>query len=128
AKLLVAWRLLELRRDQPALFADGAYEPLEAGGAQAAHVLAYARRHESGALVVIAGRLFAKLMGEPGSLPLDATVWHDTHVAAGALAEGTRLQNLLTGETVTVRDGRIALAHAFASFPGAALLARPAAA
>jgi (1->4)-alpha-D-glucan 1-alpha-D-glucosylmutase len=121
AKLLVTWRLLELRREQPALFTDAAYEPLETGGAQAAHVLAYARRHESGTLVVIAGRLFAKLLGEPGSLPLDAAVWHDTHVAAGTLAEGTRLRNLLTGETVTVRDGRIALAHAFASFPGAAL-------
>ncbi len=123
AKLLVTWRLLELRRELPALFADGAYEPLDAGGAQSAHVLAYARRHEAGTLVVIAGRLFAKLLSEPGKLPLDAAAWHDTHVAAGALAEGTRLRNLLTGETVTVRDGRIALAHAFASFPAAALLA-----
>ncbi|HUJ88289.1 MAG TPA: malto-oligosyltrehalose synthase [Burkholderiales bacterium] len=123
AKLLVTWRLLELRRERPALFADGAYEPLEAAGAQAAHALAYARRHESGTLVVISGRLFAKLMGEPGKLPLDAAVWHDTYVAAAGLAEGARLQNLLSGETVTVRDGRIALAHAFASFPGAALFA-----
>ncbi|MGH8738007.1 MAG: malto-oligosyltrehalose synthase, partial [Burkholderiales bacterium] len=121
AKLLVAWRLLDLRRELPALFADGAYEPLEAGGAQAAHVLAYARRHEAGTLVVIAGRLFARLLGEPGNLPLDAAVWRDTHVAAGQMAEGSRLQNLLTGETVTVRDGRIALAHAFASFPAATL-------
>jgi malto-oligosyltrehalose synthase/4-alpha-glucanotransferase len=124
AKLLVTWRLLELRRELPALFADGAYEALEPGGAQAAHVLAYARRHDAGTLIVVAGRLFARLLGEPGRLPLDVAVWHDTHVAAGGLAEGTLLQNLLTGETVTVRDGRIALAHAFASFPGAALLAR----
>jgi malto-oligosyltrehalose synthase len=121
AKLLVTWRLLDLRRELPALFADGNYEPLEPGGAQAAHVLAYARRHESGTLVVIAGRQFAKLLGEPGRLPLDAAVWHDTHVAAGGLADGTLLHNLLSGETVTVRDGRIALAHAFSSFPGAAL-------
>jgi len=125
AKLLVTWRLLELRRERPALFADGAYEALEPGGTHAAHVLAYARRDEAGTLVVIAARLFAKLMGDPGRLPLDAAVWHDTHVAAGGLAEGTLLQNLLTGETVTVRDGRIALAHAFASFPAAALLAQP---
>ena len=121
AKLLVTWRLLDLRRELPALFADGAYEPLEVGGTQAAHVLAYARRHEAGTLIVIAGRLFARLLGEPGRLPLDVAVWHDTHVAAAELAEGTLLQNLLTGETVAVRDGRIALAHAFASFPAAAL-------
>jgi len=124
AKLLVTWRLLDLRRELPGLFADGGYEPLEPAGARAAHVLAYARRHDQGTLVVIAGRLYARLMGDPGSLPLGAAVWHDTHLEPAGLAEGTRLENLLTGETVTVRDGRIELAHAFASFPGAALLAR----
>jgi len=124
AKLLVAWRLLDLRRELPALFADGSYEALETVGARAAHVLAFARRHEEGTLVVIAGRLFARLMGDPGALPVGAQVWHDTHVERSGLAEGTRLENLLTGETVRVRDGRIELAHAFASFPGAALLAR----
>lgn len=122
AKLLVTWRLLDLRCELPALFADGSYEPLEAGGVHAAHLLAYARRHETGTLVVIAGRLYAKLLGDPGTLPLGAAVWHDTHVAPGGLADGTRLKNLLSGESVTVRDGRIALAHAFASFPAAALL------
>ena len=124
AKLLVTWRLLDLRRELPALFVDGAYEPLGTAGMRAAHVVAYARRHEAGTLVVIAGRLYARLVGDPGSLPVGAHVWHDTHVEDTGLAEGTRLENLLTGETVTVRDGRIELAHAFASFPGAALLAR----
>jgi (1->4)-alpha-D-glucan 1-alpha-D-glucosylmutase len=85
-------------------------------------VIAYARRHEGRTLVVIAGRLFAKLLGEPGRLPLGAETWSDTAVAAGELGEGARLVNVLTGEALTVRDGAIALAQSFASFPAAALL------
>jgi len=122
AKLHVAARLLALRRELPELFRLGSYAPLESRGAQAAHVIAYARRHEGRTLVVIAGRLFAKLLGEPGRLPLGRQTWSDTAVAAGELGEGARLVNVLTGEALTVRDGAIALAPSFANFPGAALL------
>ncbi|OGA38295.1 MAG: 4-alpha-glucanotransferase [Betaproteobacteria bacterium RIFCSPLOWO2_12_FULL_68_19] len=122
AKLLVTARLLALRRDLPELFRLGSYFPLESRGAQAAHVIAYARRHEGRTLVVIAGRLFAKLLGEPGRLPLGRETWGDTAVAAGELGDGARLVNVLTGEALTVSDGAIALAQSFANFPGAALL------
>jgi len=126
AKLWLTWRLLELRRAQPELFRDGAYVPLEAHGAKAEHVLAYARRQSGDTLVAIAGRLFAKLLGEAGRLPLGEDVWSDTAVDAAGLADGTPLENLLTGETLVVQDGRIALARAFASFPGAVFLAKAA--
>jgi (1->4)-alpha-D-glucan 1-alpha-D-glucosylmutase len=122
AKLLVTARLLELRRGLPGLFRFGGYQPLEARGARAAHVVAFARQHEGRTLVTIAGRLFARLSGEPGRLPLGFEAWGDTVVGAGALAEGTRLVHALTGETVVVRGGAIALAEAFGSFPAAALL------
>jgi (1->4)-alpha-D-glucan 1-alpha-D-glucosylmutase len=124
AKMLVSWRLLELRAGEPLLFRDGGYEPLAARGARAAHVLAYARRSGGRTLVVIAGRLYATLLGAPGRLPLGKAVWGDTAVAAGALPEGMRLTNLFTGESVAVEDGHLLLSRAFASFPAAALLAR----
>ena len=126
AKLWLTWRMLEARRKGPELFRDGGYLPLEAHGAKAEHVLAYARRHQGKTLVVIAGRLFAKLLGEAGKLPLGEDVWGDTAIDAAGLAERTPLENLLTGETVAVKDGRIAIASAFASFPGAAFLAKTA--
>ncbi|MEO8008285.1 MAG: malto-oligosyltrehalose synthase, partial [Betaproteobacteria bacterium] len=115
-------RLLALRRELPDLFRKGSYVPLDCRGAQAAHVLAYARQHEGRTLVVIAGRLFAKLLSEPGRLPLGSEVWTDTGVAAGSLAEGMRFANVLTGEKLAVRGGTIALAQAFANFPAAALI------
>lgn len=122
AKLLVTARILGLRRDEPELFRQGSYLPLDTRGAQAAHVLAYARRHEGRTLVVLAGRLFAKLLGEPGKLPLGEETWGDTALDAGEFGEGARFTNVLTGEEVAVRGGQIALAQAFAAFPAAALL------
>ena len=125
AKLWITWRLLELRRAQPELFRDGAYMVLEASGEKAEHVLAYARRHQGESVVVIAARLFARLMGDPGALPLGEAVWSDTAVEV-PLAEGAQLQNVFTGETLVVQGGRVALARAFASFPGAVFVAKAA--
>ncbi len=122
AKLLITWRLLELRKRRFELLRDGDYSGLAVNGARAAHVLAYARGHGRHVLITIAGRLFAQLMPDPGQLPLGDGVWGDTTVEIPGLAEGATLINVLTGERLAVRGGRIRLAEAFAHFPGAALL------
>lgn len=124
AKLWATWRLLGQRCKATELFRDGSYVPLEAQGTKAEHVLAYARRQGNRTLVVIAGRLFAKLLGEAGKLPLGEQAWADTTVEAAGLADGSQFENALTGETVTVEGGHIRLSKAFANFPGAALLAK----
>lgn len=67
------------------------------------------------------GRLFARLLGELTQPPLGEAVWSDTAVEV-ELPEGTALTNVLTGETCTVRLGRITLGAAFAQLPGAALI------
>jgi len=121
AKLWVTWRLLELRRRLPRLFRDGGYQALAASGAHAEHVLAFARPHAQGTLVAIAGRLYAKMLGEPGKLPL-GEAWQDTAIA---LPRGARaLENALTGERLEAGGGSLALAQACARFPVAALLAQ----
>jgi len=123
AKLFTTWRLLQARRRMPELFRDGTYQPLRVSGEQRAHAIAYARRYGRDMLVVIAGRLFAKLMREPGRLPIGEQVWGDTGVQSGTLSEGHVLINVLTGERIEVGRGGIPVARAFADFPGAALLA-----
>ena len=123
AKLWVTWRLLEARRRLPELFRDGGYQPLQVNGPCAEHVLAYARRCGGNTLVVIAGRLFAKLIGEAERQPLGEAEWADTTVESGSLAEGQKLTNLLTDETLEPTGGGIQVARAFANFPAAALLA-----
>ncbi|MEO8158615.1 MAG: malto-oligosyltrehalose synthase [Betaproteobacteria bacterium] len=122
AKLLVTARLLALRSEIPDLFRLGGYVPLAGQGAQAPHVLAYARQHEGRTLIVLAGRLFAKLLGEPQRLPLGNEVWADTAVTVPGLDEGAQFTNVLTGERITPRGGPIGMAQAFANFPAAALI------
>ena len=119
AKLWIAWRMLELRRKLPELFRDGGYAPLAASGKHAAHALAFARTHASGTLVVVAGRLYAKMLRDAGKLPLGAA-WEDTAVALPANV--TALENVLTGERTAVSQGSVALGTACARFPLAALL------
>jgi (1->4)-alpha-D-glucan 1-alpha-D-glucosylmutase len=120
AKLWVIWRLLQLRKRLPELFAAGAYMPLEVSGARREHVVAFARSHAAGTLVIAAGRLFVKLLGAPGKLPLGED-WGD---AALALPPGAAaLENVLTGERIDAADGVLPLARACAHFPVAALLA-----
>jgi (1->4)-alpha-D-glucan 1-alpha-D-glucosylmutase len=120
AKLWVTWRLLELRRRLPELFRDGGYLPLAPSGARAEHVLAFARPHASGTLVVVAGRLYAKMLGAAGKLPLGAA-WADTAIA---LPPGVAaLENVLTGERLDAGGGALPLARACGRFPVAALLA-----
>jgi (1->4)-alpha-D-glucan 1-alpha-D-glucosylmutase len=120
AKMWIVARTLELRRREAALFEVGRYIPLHAGGTRAAHLVAYMRRHGSSAAITIAGRLWMKLGGEAGIIPLGERVWGDTTVEAGVLTGD--LMNVFSGETVPVENGKIRLAAAFSRFPAALLV------
>jgi (1->4)-alpha-D-glucan 1-alpha-D-glucosylmutase len=95
AKLWFIWRLLSLRRAQPALFREGSYEGLVAEGALARHVVAFARRHEDQMLLVVAGRLFVGLCPEDSAAPVLALPGEGRgatrlRAAAGAGRRGAR--------------------------------------
>jgi (1->4)-alpha-D-glucan 1-alpha-D-glucosylmutase len=121
AKTWITWRALELRRRRPALFADGDYVPLAAEGAQAAHVVAFARRHGDEVLLAVTGRLFAGLGCPPGVLPV-GDAWQDTALALqGSGLRHGRYRDVLTGRVVVVTDERLALAAVLAVLPFALL-------
>ncbi len=62
-KLALTHRLLQLRSEHPALFADGRYEPIATDGPHGDHVVAFARILRRDAIVVAVGRHFAPLTG-----------------------------------------------------------------
>ncbi len=130
AKLWVIWRMLALRRRWPALFRDGSYEPLQVEGPRADHVIAFLRRHEGRAMVVIAVRLFAMLdgagerHGRPPELPLGAPIWRDTRVLLPAGAAATNWQDALTDASHTGGGDSLQLAQVLRAFPGAVLVGR----
>jgi (1->4)-alpha-D-glucan 1-alpha-D-glucosylmutase len=99
-KLLLTWKLLTLRRANPELFRAGDYQALRPRGSRARHLCVFARRFRQQSLLLIAPRLYRRLLGEPGALPLGASVWGDTYVPLPHDTDDSALHNVLTGRTV----------------------------
>jgi (1->4)-alpha-D-glucan 1-alpha-D-glucosylmutase len=130
-KLFLHVRTLELRRHDPELFERGEYLPLKVSGARAQHLCAFARRLEGRLAVVLAPRLYLKLMGAGNAaddgrqrLPLGEEVWADTVVQLPASPDAP-LRGFLDGAElpVTAREEQptIRVAAALQSFPVALL-------
>ncbi|HEX4648134.1 MAG TPA: malto-oligosyltrehalose synthase [Steroidobacteraceae bacterium] len=128
AKLLLTWKCLELRRAHPELFRDGAYRRLRVRGLRAHYVCAFARRLRQRSLIVIAPRLYRRLLGDGAPLPLGEAVWGDTLIELPRedrsreylrnVLDGARLEPQRQGESVGVP-----VAQALAGFPVAVLAA-----
>jgi (1->4)-alpha-D-glucan 1-alpha-D-glucosylmutase len=116
-KLALISRTLALRTSHPAIFAEGAYEPLEVAGTRENNLCAFARRRGSESVVVAVPRLVAALDAAPG--------WGDTIIRLPP-ASAQRWRNALTGAVVnsTEREGSAVLeaAPVFAQFPLALLV------
>ncbi len=125
-KMLLLWRLLALRRDDPALFADGDYQPLGALGREAGRVCTFARCRGARALVVVAPRLIAPLL-TAARPAFEVGVWGDTAVSLAPLDAAPAYRDVLTGAVAVPeeRDGGrvLPVAPLLGRFPGAALLA-----
>ncbi|MGP1679743.1 MAG: malto-oligosyltrehalose synthase, partial [Burkholderiales bacterium] len=122
AKLWLAWRALQLRRERDDLFRNGDYHRVAVSGARSRHVVAYARRLGKRGIVAAAGRLFASMGLAQGALPVGVAAWGDTVLDLAFLPKGARLVNVLTGESVEAdASGRLALSRAMTHFPGALL-------
>jgi (1->4)-alpha-D-glucan 1-alpha-D-glucosylmutase len=130
-KLFLHVRTLECRRRDPALFERGEYLPLKVSGRRTPHLCAFARRWEGRLAVVLAPRLYLKLMGarsaaDDGRLqpPLGAEVWEDTTVQLPSSLD-TPLRGVLDGAEVAQTGGDgppvISAAAALQSFPVALL-------
>jgi len=124
-KMYVTHRGLTLRKDYPALFRAGTYDPLPAGGERAEHVVALARRTDTDAVVVVVPRLPARLTDFGGQLPLGRATWGDTWVALDRPGLEGVYTDRFTGQRLTtaLRDGVPVLpaSSLFGSFPVALL-------
>ena len=130
-KLFLHARVLELRRRDPELFQRGEYLPLRVTGRRAPHICAFGRRLEGRLAVVLAPRLYLKLMAAGSAadesrpwLPLGAQVWADTAVQLPA-GSAVPLRGVLDGAEVPRTPGEgppaISVAAALRSFPVALL-------
>jgi len=113
-KLHLIHRLLRARRDDPGLFARGAYLPLAAEGPRAQHVVAFARALDDRVAIAVAARLPLTLRPD-GAPPVGAAIWGagDTTLPLPAAARPAvgRLVDLLTGRPLAVGGGRLPVAQ-----------------
>jgi (1->4)-alpha-D-glucan 1-alpha-D-glucosylmutase len=107
-------RLLKLRQDRSTALGDGGYVPLQVLGARADHVIAFMRRHDGGRAIVACGRLFARLWGD-APRAYGGAHWSDTWIVVPDANNG--LTERLTGRTLRLDDGRVAVADLFEGLP-----------
>jgi len=122
-KLYVTSRALNLRKARAALFASGEYVPIEAAGARARSVVAFARRLGGEEVLAVAGRFFTRLgAGDGGAgLRLEAAVWGDTSLRLDAAAAGRRYRDLFTGAEFDASGGTLPLSSLLSPLPVALL-------
>ena len=120
AKLFVMARLLRLRREREALFAEGDYTPLRTGGSHAKHVIAFARRRGKDCIVTVVPRLVASLGVKEGELPCGA-LWGDTRVELPFAGEGVEPRDAISGRVHSLEGNGLALAALLAEAPVAVL-------
>jgi (1->4)-alpha-D-glucan 1-alpha-D-glucosylmutase len=99
-------RALGLRAALPQLFARGSYEPVSVEGRLADHVVAFLRRHDSDAMLVVVPRLTAALSTVPTQLAFEPRELADTRLV---LPAGLRLVSALddSGDLVAGPDAAL---------------------
>jgi (1->4)-alpha-D-glucan 1-alpha-D-glucosylmutase len=119
-KMYVTHRVLQFRRAHRHLFATGSYTPLEASGARAEHLIAFARRTANESVIVIGARFFTKLQGGARTLAAGA-IWSGTGVSLAAGLAPRRYLDLFTGRIIDVHEqdskALLPLDEAFALMP-----------
>ena len=124
-KLFTTLATLGLRREQPSLFLDGRYVPLDADTAAGADVVAFARVHGDAAAIAIAPVLTYEMSGGEFAT---GRMWRDGAVALPAGVRAGSFINVLTGETVVAEPeggiARVRLGAAFETLPLALLVRR----
>jgi (1->4)-alpha-D-glucan 1-alpha-D-glucosylmutase len=108
-------RVLTVRAEHSEVFSRGRYIPLQVLGAQAEHVVAFAREREGKYVVVIAPRLINELLGTAQTPLINAESWGDTRVVVPFAETGHRWKGLFS-EVAVSTDKELLLSAALDTF------------
>jgi (1->4)-alpha-D-glucan 1-alpha-D-glucosylmutase len=112
----LAWtrELIKLRREMAELFAIGDYEPLAVTGPHSEHIIAFARRHQRDAAIIVIGRSLAP-MSEGGRVWPPSFAFDSTVLVPGyTVADGDQQNS----------SGELSVARLFTALPVAIVKAR----
>jgi (1->4)-alpha-D-glucan 1-alpha-D-glucosylmutase len=121
AKLFVTWKALELRRRHDDLFRNGDYLPLRVVGEHANRLCAFARRRGENIAIVLAPRLYRRLLADRDIHPLGAQIWADTHVELPRTFADIGFTNVFDGNALKTASHEsrtiVKVADALSNFP-----------
>ena len=119
-KMYVLWQALDLRNRMPELFQGGTYIPVPVTGEKAKHALAFLRKSERAAVLVLVPRLCSQLTAGELRLPLEQQVWGDCEIELQDLV-GSEWLNVFTAERHKPSGVRLHVSELLRSFPVALL-------
>ena len=114
-KLYVTWRLLTLRQENPDLFLEGDYLPLEVVGKKKDHAVAFQRRLKDRSAIVVIPRL-TSVLTKPGIFPLGKAVWEKTTLEMPKDSP-KRFRSVFADQDIESSQGKLPLANVFSGFP-----------
>ncbi|MGH9572169.1 MAG: malto-oligosyltrehalose synthase, partial [Candidatus Acidiferrales bacterium] len=126
-KLHVLSRALAARRENPALFLDGDYLPLETSGKHQERIVAFARKHEDGDAIAVVPRCVACIQA-PVISRQRTDFWRDSILTIPEKSPEEWV-NVLAGthsSTISARGNRLTIGDVFGDFPIALLIPRDA--
>ena len=120
-KQAVLFRALQLRAAKPAVFAEGAYQPLSVEGPRAANVLAFARVHRGEAVLAVVTRFSAGVLGDSGLPRVPPEVWRGTELVLPRVDAAREWREAFTVSVLAGQGGRLPLEEVLAGLPVALL-------
>ena len=102
-KMFVMACALRLRRREPLLFAEGSYQPIRAEGAEAPHLVAFARTLGTTTVIAVVPRLMNRGLPEGPQIPVGAEVWKDTRLFLSPESTGSILSSRVYRRSIEVR-------------------------
>ncbi|HEY9687564.1 MAG TPA: hypothetical protein V6C52_11355, partial [Coleofasciculaceae cyanobacterium] len=125
-KQYVMSAVLRFRAEQPEVFHQGHYIPLELTGTHAGHGVAFLRHWEDVTVLVVVPRLCHALGIRRNEPPCGKRIWRNTAILLPPALKGAHFENLLTRQTLRpgLKDsGRIAMAEILKDLPVGFLVA-----
>jgi (1->4)-alpha-D-glucan 1-alpha-D-glucosylmutase len=119
-KLMLLRQLLHARRDEPALFREGSYEPVDPAGPRAGHLFSFLRRRGERAALVVVPRCPLALLDHQGGIT--GAAWEGVTLPLPAELAGARWRSAITGEEIAPAQA-LEVGAVLSDLPVAVLLA-----
>jgi (1->4)-alpha-D-glucan 1-alpha-D-glucosylmutase len=118
-KLWTTMRALRFRREHNEIFRRGNYMPLFASNHFREHVVAFMRQLGNKIMIVAVPRFAYTLMNGESRFPMGPEVWKDAMLTVPESVH--EVENVMTGEKLTIDNGQLLCREVFRSFPVALL-------